>query len=426
MATGSAINIEPVASHVEVENEAPPVVGISGIVVTPADKKRFALQMLKSVTPDDLMSTKDFALEEAEPSTLPNLDETLDGTDPGNSNDNTEQQVLGSVQNAEIVGTPAVKITDTVIDAAANKALEHYTTDSLKRTITTGRKQMDAVAEQYFNLYDELKSLRDMYLSFAQQHRILIQELNIRQTLKIEGKLPRPLSDEQLDNLYGMKVKVLRSHRVKVNAPVVKQEKTDEEKKDQEFRETSFDLLKETQYESRNKLDLRQYDIAILHTKRLHCELCGKNFNTNEGLQSHLNSHSGHFYQCEWCPEKRFTAQKAFKKHLKFHAEGDIKLKCPDCPKEFENKQQLDSHKKVHAPPSLKCHVHPNCKILFKHGKERKRHELAPDKKIVHVQGLLQGLFVESRCRPAHVFPCKKHLHAVPLQQRSQRRHRAK
>lgn len=380
MATGNAINIEPVASHVEVESV--PVVGISGIVVTPADKKRYALQMLKSVTADDLMSAKDFALEEAEPSTLPDLDETLNATDPGNSNDNTVHEVIGSVQNAEIVGTPPVKITDTVIDAAANKALEHYTTASLKRTITTGRKQMDAVAKQYFSLYDELKSLRDMYLRFAQQHRILVQELNIRETLKIEGKLPRPLSDEQVDLLRGMKVKVLRSRRVRVDAPIVKQEKTDEEKQDQEFRETSFDLLKETQYESRNKLDLRKYDVAILHTKRVRCELCGKNFSTNEGLQSHLNSHSGHFYQCEWCPEKRFTAQKAFKKHLRFHADGDIKLKCPDCPKEFENKQQLDSHTKVHAPPSLKCRVHPGCKVLFKHGKERKRHELAPDNKL--------------------------------------------
>ena len=41
-----------------------PVVGLSGLVVTCEDKRRFALQMLKNVTDDDLMTAKDFALEE--------------------------------------------------------------------------------------------------------------------------------------------------------------------------------------------------------------------------------------------------------------------------------------------------------------------------------------------------------------------------
>ena len=100
-------------------------------------------------------------------------------------------------------------------------------------------------------------------------------------------------------------------------------EKTIEEQEDQKFRETSFDMLKETQYESRNKMDLSKYDVAILHTRQIRCELCGKTFNTNEGLKSRLNSHSGHFYQCEWCPEQRYTSQKAFKKHLQFHVDRD-------------------------------------------------------------------------------------------------------
>ena len=48
------------------------------------------------------------------------------------------------------------------------------------------------------------------------------------------------------------------------------------------------------------------------------------------------------------------------------------------CGKQFENKQQLDNHSKCHAPPTLHCHVHKKCKALFKHSKERKRHELSP------------------------------------------------
>ena len=148
---------------------------------------------------------------------------------------------------------------------------------------------MDAVATQYFEVYDELKRLRKMYLDFAVQHRGLVQELNICDTLKIEDKLPHPLSDDQIDLLCGMKLKVLRSRKVKCAGSVVKRELTIEEQEDQQFRETSFDMLKETEYKSRNWLDLSKYDVAILHTKQVRCELCGKSFITNDGLQTHLN-----------------------------------------------------------------------------------------------------------------------------------------
>ena len=358
------------------------VTGLSGVVITQGDKQRYALDLLKNVTEDDMITAKDLGLHiEPDDTSLPDLDASLAGNGVTSfDGDEHDEHVIGTVTSAEIVGSPPVKVSDDLIEASASKVFENYTTASLRKKITTGRKQMDAVAGQYFEVFDELKRLRSMYLDFAVQHRSLVQELNIRDTLQIQDKLPRPLTDEQVDLLRGMKLKVLRSRKIKVPAPVVKQEKSYEEQEDQQFQETSFDMLKESEYEARNKLDLSKYDVAILHTKQVRCELCGKTFNTKDGLQSHLNSHSGHFFQCEWCPDKKYTAIKAFKKHLKFHAEGDKMWFCSEagCGKRFENKQQLDSHSKCHTPPTLRCRVHKKCKALFKHSKERKRHELSP------------------------------------------------
>ena len=73
-------------------------------------------------------------------------------------------------------------------------------------------------------------------------------------------------------------------------------------------------------------------------------------------------------------------SHQSIQKHLKFHAEGDKMWICAksNCGKQFENKQQLDSHSKCHSPPTLRCRVHKKCRALFKHSKECKRHELLP------------------------------------------------
>ena len=208
MENDKVVEIQPVAgghddSPVDMQpaGEQETFCGLSGLVVNHEAKKRFALNLLKSVTEDDLMTENDFSKHDEE-ITLPDLD---------SETSEQEQPSTSSRPVSEIVGTPAVEISDNLIDAVANKALQHYTTAQLNKTISTGRKQMDAVAEQYFNLYDELKRLRTLYLNFASQHCLLVQELNIRSTLQIEGKLPRPLTDDQIDLIRGMKVKVLRT-----------------------------------------------------------------------------------------------------------------------------------------------------------------------------------------------------------------------
>ena len=315
MDTNSCEKGVPSSSHGDTaENHVEDVVaGLSGVVITHEDKQRYALDLPKNVCEDDLVTNRDLGIDLEQDASLPDLNASLAESPGDEAATSFEGDVIGSIENAELVGTPPVKVGDQLIAAAANKTFENYTTSSLCKKITTGRKQMDAVAGQHFEVYDELKQLRSMYLDFAVQHRSLVQKLNIRDTLQIEEKLPHPLTDEQVDLLRGMKLKVLRSCNVKISAPVIKQERTIEEQEDQQLRETSFDMLKESEYESCNKMDLSKYDVAILHTKKVRCELCGKTFNTSDGLKSHLNSHSGHFFQCDWCPDKKYTAIKAFK-----------------------------------------------------------------------------------------------------------------
>ena len=93
--------------------------------------------------------------------------------------DEHDEHVIGTVTSVEIVGSPPVKVSDELIEASASKVFENYTTASLHKKITTGRKQMDTVAGQYFEVFDELKQLHSIYLDFAVQHHSLVQELNI-------------------------------------------------------------------------------------------------------------------------------------------------------------------------------------------------------------------------------------------------------
>ena len=189
------------------------VTGVSGVVISQCDKQRYALDLLKSITEDDMVTAKDLGLDiEPEDTSLPDLDAShAENGLASFDGDEHDEHVIGTVENVELVGSPAVKVGDELIAASASKVFENYTTDSLCKKITTGRKQMDAVAGQYFEVFDELKRLQTMYLDFAVQHRSLVQELNIRDTLQIEDKLPHPLMDEQVDLLRGMKLKVLRS-----------------------------------------------------------------------------------------------------------------------------------------------------------------------------------------------------------------------
>ena len=264
------------------ESEEP----IGNQVLTPIEKRRVALSILLHVTEDNLTSP-DLPDEEPGLDTLPELgenpDELVQATHESDIDSDEE------LSDAE----PNDDKQQELIEAAMNKRYSLLKTHELKK-----RKDMDAVGETYFTVYDELKKLRNLYLQKAQDHRHMMQEINIRQTLQIEGKLKRPLTEDQVASLKGMKIKVLRTRKIEIKKgdeekPSGATLPSFEEKEDEEFRKISFDMMKESQCESKNRLDMSDYNIAILHTARYRCELCTKVYKTKHGLTTHLREHTG-------------------------------------------------------------------------------------------------------------------------------------
>ena len=104
-------NPVPVVGHdaqsVQPAEESDVITGLSGLVISRQDKCRYAAEMIKNVTENDLMSAKDFASVEEDLS-LPDLNETIERLN--NSSINTsidESEEIGVVQHAELVGNPS-------------------------------------------------------------------------------------------------------------------------------------------------------------------------------------------------------------------------------------------------------------------------------------------------------------------------------
>ena len=68
-----------------------------------------------------------------------------------------------------------------------------------------------------------------------------------------------------------------------------------------------------------------------------------------------------------------FRNKMSYDRHLKYHERG-TKYICDICQDQFEEQQQLKSHKKKHEMPTLQCLKDPNCAKKFKHKGDQKRH----------------------------------------------------
>ena len=67
-------------------------------------------------------------------------------------------------------------------------------------------------------------------------------------------------------------------------------------------------------------------------------------------------------YRCSFC-EKGFLHVNTLKNHLKRAHLTDQRVNCETCGKDFLNTEELKRHKRIHAPPALKC---PQCDKFFR------------------------------------------------------------
>ena len=107
--------------------------------------------------------------------------------------------------------------------------------------------------------------------------------------------------------------------------------------------------------------------------KRFKCSFCHKRFVDKRSFTYHVEAHGGKKYYCDICPRRVFCNKMSYDRHLKYHQRGE-KYICDICQADFEEKQQLKSHKKKHDVPTLPCLKDPNCEKKFKHKGDQRRH----------------------------------------------------
>ena len=205
-----------------------------------------------------------------------------------------------------------------------------------------------------------LKKLKNDYAYYDHECEVLRTQIDLQTTIKYTG--------DKKNILLASMVKTLD----KIESDLTEQQdmclKSEEKHLPVEKIKTEqADIVKED-----SELDI---EFMSKHKQKHCCKLCGQGFAQLVSFKDHLKAHTGFSYVCDKCTvTRRFTSSKAYKKHSKWHDEGEQTFKCNVCGKKFEYMYRLKSHEATHNEPSLQCTVHSSCgkdgtpkKFTFKH-----------------------------------------------------------
>ena len=108
--------------------------------------------------------------------------------------------------------------------------------------------------------------------------------------------------------------------------------------------------------------------------KRLTCSICNSCFMSEEGLESHKQTHPkvSRPYKCRYC-DATYTKHNHRKKHENTRHIRNYSKKCPDCGKLFLDRQRLKLHSVVHT--KQKRHECAACGMKFTQHSSLNRHK---------------------------------------------------
>ena len=156
--------------------------------------------------------------------------------------ENTDEQQANSDKTAEHVPDlpPVPQLDENTgreleIGSVIEINFNDLNTKQLRKNINKLRKDMDKTGKRFYNAYKECLRIRDEYYEKARMHQKIANDIHIRETLKITGKIKQPLTDVQKTLIKSTK---LRSGKV------LKSEEPDPHlDKQEQFKDTAFQLM---------------------------------------------------------------------------------------------------------------------------------------------------------------------------------------
>ena len=232
----------------------------------------------------------------------------------------------------------------------------------LKKQLKCKRSMMDDVANHYFEACLEAKRLKTQYTELFREHSKIRGQVQLRESLQLVDIIQCPINKDLHDRIESMTSQL---SSVSFTDPATDSKPTDKEV--QKNMDNFKDIVKPPCIEGSK--------LMIAASFKHCCELCSKQYKDTRSFKSHLESHTGVQFTCNMCAHTPFTSEKSFKEHYKFHLASNQYFTCSKCGKHFEKQYGLQSHMKSRSPPTLKCRVHPDCSKLYTYESERKYHE---------------------------------------------------